>query len=153
MSNLTTVILDYKASVPSSMVGGTAATTVPQVPTQLQVADLGMYLPVITPSPINNRVELFADVGAQLVTGAIFNNALIFHIYRDGREVFNTDVGLQGVNLSGPIYNFAFSTIDESVPFGFHVYQLTVSAVIDTAQSSVQVIGPITFSGFAFGKQ
>jgi hypothetical protein len=148
------VILDYKASVPSSFFGGTPAMTIPQTPTQLQVADLGVFLPESTPSSINNNVFLFADVGVRNL-GPLFNNAVVFHIYRDGREIFNTNVGLQSPNMI-PVtatsdYNITFSTIDEQVPFGFHVYQLTVQAIIQTAQSTAQVVGPITFSGLGLG--
>ena len=42
------VVLDYKASVPSSTSGGTAHQFIPQIPSQLQVADLGMFLPELT---------------------------------------------------------------------------------------------------------
>jgi hypothetical protein len=147
---MTSVILDYKASVPSSFFGGTPAVTIPQTPTQLQVADPGIFLPQITSSSINNNVFLFADVGVRNL-GPIFNNAVVFHIYRDGREIFNTDIGLQIPGVVTSDYNIAFSTIDGQVPFGFHVYQLTVQAIIQTAQSTAQVVGPITFSGLGLG--
>lgn len=146
---MSTVILDYKASVPSSFVLGTPAMTIPQTPTQLQLADLGMFLPA-TVSSTNNTVSLFADVGVRNL-GPIFNNAAVFHIYRDGREIFNTDVGLQIPSTATSDYNITFNTIDENVPFGFHVYQLTVQAIIQTAMSTAQVIGPITFSGLGLG--
>ncbi|MCZ8511038.1 exosporium protein C [Paenibacillus filicis] len=147
---MTTVILDYQASVPSSFFAGTPAVTVPQTPTQLQIADLGLFLPNITSSSANNQVLLTADVGVRNL-GPIFNNDVVFHIYRDGREIFNTIVGLQ---IPGPVtsdYNISFNTIDENVPFGFHIYQLTVYAFIQTAQSTIQVVGPITFSGLGLG--
>jgi hypothetical protein len=144
------VILDYKASVPSSFFSGTPAVTIPQTPTQLQIADLGMALPEITPSAAGNRVMLFADVGVRNL-GPLFNNAVVIHIYRDGKEIFNTDVGLQIPGAVTSDYNLSISTIDEQVPFGFHVYQLTVQAVIQTAQSTAQVVGPITFSGLGLG--
>jgi hypothetical protein len=147
---LATVILDYKASVPSSFFGVTPSVVIPQTPTQLQVADLGVFLPNTIPSSAGNRVLLTADVGVRNL-GPIFNNAVIFHIYRDGREIFNTNIGLQIPGVVTSDYNVTFSTIDENVAFGFHLYQLTVQAIIQTAQSTAQVVGPITFSGLGLG--
>jgi hypothetical protein len=154
---LTSVILDYKASVPSNTFGGTAPVTIPQVPTQLQLADLGMFLPQITPSSANNRVYLFADVGIRSQLGSFFNNAVLLRIYRDGVEVFNITVGLQNTPPASPAhdYNVTFNTIDEGVPFGFHVYQLTAQALIANSAVPVftiaQLVGPVTFSGLALG--
>jgi len=152
---LATVVLDYKAAVPDNRYGGVAASTIPQVPTQLQVADLGLFLPQLTPSAENNRVYLFADVGISAATGSLFNNAVIFRIYRDGAEIFNTTAGLQSAVGLERDYNITLSTIDEGVPFGFHVYQLTVQALIANTAAPVftisQVVGPVTFSGLAVG--
>jgi hypothetical protein len=152
---LATVVLDYKAAVPSNTFGGVAAATIPQVPTQLQVANLGLFLPQLTPSAENNRVYLFADVGISAAAGSLFNNAVIFRIYRDGVEIFNTTSGLQSAVGLERDYNITFSTIDEGVPFGFHVYQLTVQALIANSAAPVftiaQVVGPVTFSGLAVG--
>ncbi|UQD51863.1 exosporium protein C [Bacillus methanolicus] len=154
---MTSVVLDYKASVPSNTFGGNPAVNIPQIPTQLQLADLGMFLPEITPSSESNRVFLFADVGISSQLGSFFNNAVIFRIYRDGVEIFNTTVGLQNTPPASPPhdYNVTFNTIDEGVPFGFHVYQLTAQALIANTAPMVftiaQVVGPVTFSGLALG--
>ncbi|ULO07308.1 hypothetical protein H1230_31060 [Paenibacillus sp. 19GGS1-52] len=144
---MTISILNYAASVPDGFSGGVPPVTIPQVPTQLQVADLGVFIPQLTPAA-NGRVLLSADVGVQNI-GPTFNNALQFHIYRDGQEIFNTQLGTQTVGaLSNYFYNISFSTIDEEVPPGFHVYLLNVSAIISVvALSTVQVVGPVTFSG------
>ena len=152
---MATVVLDYKAAVPSNSFGGVATVTVPQVPTQLQVADLGLFLPQLTPASANNRVYLFADVGINAAAGSLFNNAVIFRIYRDGVEIFNTTTGIQSAVGAASDYNVTFSTIDEGVPFGFHVYQLTVQALIANTAAPVftiaQVVGPVTFSSLAVG--
>jgi hypothetical protein len=153
---LTNVILDYKASVPDNTFGGTAAVSIPQIPNQLQVADLGMFLSELTPLAESNRVYLSADVGINSQLGSLFNNAAFFRIYRDGVEIFNTTVGLQNTPvLPAHDYNIALSTIDEGVPFGFHVYQLTVQAAISNSNPGLftmaQVVGPVTFSGLAVG--
>jgi hypothetical protein len=153
---LANVILDYKASVPDNQFGGVAAISIPQIPTQLQVADLGMFLSELTPSAASNRVYLSADVGINSQLGSIFNNAVFLRIYRDGVEIFNTTVGLQNTpSLPAHDYNITLNTIDEGVSFGFHVYQLTVQAVIANSNPGLftmaQVVGPVTFSGLAVG--
>ncbi|UPK45570.1 hypothetical protein [Paenibacillus pabuli] len=144
-------ILDYAATVPDNFSGGVPPTTIPQVPVQLQVADLGIFLPQITTSTAAGNVLLSADVGVQNV-GPMFNNALQFHIYRDGQEIFNGQLGTQTVGaLSNYFYNVSFSTVDENVPPGFHVYQLNVSSIISApALSTVQLFGPVTFSGLGY---
>ncbi|MDO7905383.1 hypothetical protein Q5741_03030 [Paenibacillus sp. JX-17] len=146
-------VLDYAASVPDNTSGGAASVTIPQIPTQLQLSDLGIFIPQVTPDMNTGRVVLSADIGLQ-ERGPIFNNAVQLHIYRDGVEIFNTIVGTQTVNAvpagAQYFYDVSFSTIDQNVPLGFHVYQLTVSAVISiAAQSTVQVVGPVTLSGLA----
>jgi hypothetical protein len=153
---LANVILDYKASVPDNTFGGAAAQPIPQIPNQLLLADLGMFLSELTPSAASNRVYLSADVGISSQLGSLFNNAVFFRIYRDGQEIFNTTVGVQNTPvLPAHDYNVAFNMIDEGVPFGFHVYQLTAQAVIANSNIGVftmaQVVGPVTFSGLAVG--
>lgn len=150
------VILDYKASVPDNTFGGAAPQPIPQIPNQLLLADLGMFLSELTPSAASNRVYLSADVGIRSQLGSLFNNAVFFRIYRDGQEIFNTSVGLQATPvLPAHDYNITFNMIDEGVPFGFHVYQLIVQAAIANTNLAVftiaQVVGPVTFSGLAVG--
>lgn len=149
MNKIASIILDYKSQVPKNTVEG-APIIIPQTPLQAVLASFTVNLPAITPSAADNRVFLFADAGVQSL-GPLFNNGLIFRIYRDGAEIFNTSVGVQIPGPAGSFYDFAFNTIDESVPFGAHLYQLTVQAAIQSAQSTAQVIGPITFSALALG--
>lgn len=151
MKRVALTVLDYAASVPDNFSGGVPPTTIPQVPVQLQVADLGIFLPQLTTSTAAGNVLLSADVGVQNV-GPEFNNALQFHIYRDGQEIFNGQLGTQTVGaLSNYFYNISFSTVDENVLPGFHVYQLNVSSIIGVpALSTVQLFGPVTFSGLGY---
>jgi len=144
------IILDYKASVPSSTVLGAGTVTIPQAPNLLMVADLGIFISEVTP-PTMNRVMLSGDLGVRSL-GPLFNNVVGLHVYRDGVEVFNSLTGLQ-IPAGGTTfnYNIVFHFVDEFVPTGFHVYQFGVNAFIQTVQSSTQVIGPITFSGLAVG--
>ncbi|MDG0812233.1 hypothetical protein [Cohnella rhizosphaerae] len=143
-------ILDYSASVPDSFSGGAAPVTIPQVPTQLQLADLGIFIPQASADTASGNVLLSVDVGVQNL-GPTFNNALQFHLYRDGQEIFNTQLGTQTIGAtSNYFYNVSFSTVDQNVPLGFHVYLLNVSAIISVAgQSTVQLFGPVTLSGLA----
>ncbi len=150
------IVLDYKAAVPSNSFGGSPPINIPQIPNQLQIADLGLFLPQLTPSVEGNRVLLSANVGISAQLGSLFNNAVIFRIYRDGEEIFNTTVDLQNTPvLPAHDYNVTISTIDEAIPFGFHVYQLVVQAAIANSAPGVftiaQVVGPVTFSGLAVG--
>jgi len=140
-------ILDYKASVPDNR-SGIVGAVIPQTPQQQALADLGLFLQPYT-EPGTNKVILKASVGVE-ATQPLFNNNLIFRIYRDGFEIYNFIVGV-GVPTAGlpAYYLFTFEAVDEAVPSGFHIYLLRVSAAINTAQSSVRVSGPITFSGLA----
>ncbi|MFT9846335.1 exosporium protein C [Aneurinibacillus sp. REN35] len=152
---MSVIVLDYKASVPSNSFGGTAPVPIPQIPSQLQVADLGLFIPQVSPATTNNRVYLSADVSISAAVGSLFNNGVIFRIYRDGVEIFNTLEGVQRAPASPTEYNVTFSTVDENVPSGFHVYKLVVQAIIANNAPAVftiaQVIGPVTFSGLAVG--
>jgi len=140
-------ILDYKASVPDNR-SGIIGAVIPQTPQQQQLADLGLFLQPFT-EPGTNRVILKGSVGVE-ATQPFFNNNLVFRIYRDGMEIFNF-LGGVGVPAAGApaYYLFSFEMVDFNVPSGFHAYLLNVSAAINTAQSSVRISGPITFSGLA----
>ena len=167
------VVLDYKASVPSSMIGGTAPQFIPQIPSQLQVADLGMFLSELTTEAANNRVFLSADVGVRVIASftmdidadAPLNNRVelnatvgvaatdsnprvIFQVFRNGDFIFSTQQGLQAA--AEQFYPVKLTAIDFNVSHGLHTYTLTVER--STLGGGVaSVAGPITFGGIAFG--
>jgi len=90
-----------------------------------------------------NRVELVATVGVRGVTGIA---QILFKIFRDGVQIFNT---IQGIESAGSEQNYAvtFQAIDRNVRSGNHVY--TVTAENLTANTRADVVGPISFSGLA----
>jgi len=88
-------------------------------------------------------VDLVATVGVRGVTGIA---QILFRVFRDGREIFNT---LQGIESTGSEQNYAvtFQAEDRNVRSGAHVY--TVTAENRTANTRADVVGPISFSGLA----
>ncbi len=90
----------------------------------------------------DNRVELVASVGVRGITGIA---QILFRIFRDGREIFNT---LQGIESAGSEQNYVvtFQGIDSGVS-GHHTYVLT--AENRTPGTTANVVGPISFSGLA----
>ncbi|MFC5402685.1 exosporium protein C [Cohnella soli] len=90
-----------------------------------------------------NRVDLVATVGVRGVTGIA---QILFRIFRDGREIYNT---LQGIESVGSEQNYAvtFQAEDRNVRSGTRIY--TVTAENRTANTRADVVGPISFSGVA----
>lgn len=96
--------------------------------------------------PVNsqpNRVDLVATVGVRGVTGIA---QILFRIFRDDKEIFNTQ---QGIESNGSEQNYAvtFQAEDRNVRSGNHVY--TVTAENRTANTRADIVGPISFSGLA----
>ncbi|MDG0812231.1 exosporium protein C [Cohnella rhizosphaerae] len=143
-------LLDYKASVPSSVLGGTAPLTIPVAP-GLQLANLGIF--IVPPVPLSNRVELKGTVGIQATAG---NPAITIRVFRvpdnvgSGIQIFSKALNVESGALAERFYTASFSTIDFNVAAatGFIVYNLTIEA---SAAASANVIGPITFTGLAIG--
>lgn len=90
-----------------------------------------------------NRVDLVATVGVRGVTGI---SQILFRVFRDGVEIYNT---LQGIESAGSEQNYAvtFQAEDKNVKSGIHTY--TVTAENRTANTRADVVGPISFSGLA----
>jgi len=90
-----------------------------------------------------NRVDLVATVGVRGVTGIA---QILFRIFRNGIEIFNTQ---QGIESAGSEQNYAvtFQAEDRNVRMGTQVY--TVTAENLTANTRADVVGPISFSGLA----
>ncbi|RKP47879.1 exosporium protein C [Cohnella endophytica] len=90
-----------------------------------------------------NLVDLVVTVGVRGVTGIA---QILFRIFRDGKEIFNT---LQGIESIGSEQNYAvtFQAEDRNVRSGAHIY--TVTAENRAANTRADVVGPISFSGLA----
>ncbi|TJY44546.1 exosporium protein C [Cohnella pontilimi] len=132
--------LDKEAVQPRRRFNRLTATRIPRSPGRIVLATIRITIPV---NAQPNRVELVATVGVRGITGIA---QILFRIFRDGREIFNT---IQGIESAGSEQNYAvtFQGIDRNVPRGTHRY--TVTAENLTAGTAANVVGPISFSGLA----
>jgi hypothetical protein len=133
-------ILDKAAVEPRRSFNLARSTIIPRTPKRLRLASITIRIPVNSQP---NRVELVATVG---VRGVIGIAQILFRIFRDGKEIFNTQ---QGIESAGSEENYAvtFQAIDRNVRSGTHVY--TVTAENRTANTRADVVGPVSFSGLA----
>ncbi|MCR8844916.1 exosporium protein C [Paenibacillus sp. SC116] len=134
-------ILDKATSQPRSRFNLGSSTIIRRSPARSSLASIRLRIPSANAQP--NRVELVATVGVRGVTGIA---QVLFRIFRDGNEIFNT---VQGIESSGSEQNYVvtFQAINRNVPAGSHVY--TVTAENQTANTRADVVGPISFSGLA----
>ncbi len=95
----------------------------------------------------NNRVELIATVGVEGITEI---SQVLFRIFLDNIEIFNTQVGIESTN-SEQFYVQTFQATDQNVSSGTHEYSLTVENLISSA--STEVAGPLSFSALAIGQE
>ena len=70
-------LLDYKASVPTSTIGGIAPIVIPVSP-GIQLADLGIF--IVPPVPPTNRVDLKGTVGLEGIAGNPIVTLKIFRL-------------------------------------------------------------------------
>ncbi|EPY11097.1 MULTISPECIES: hypothetical protein [Paenibacillus] len=131
-------ILDKAAVQPRSRFNPANAVTIRRARTRL--ATISIRIPMNSQP---NRVDLVATVGVKGVTGIA---QILFRIFRDGREIFNTQ---QGIESAGSEQNYVvtFQAEDRNVRTGTHVY--TVTAENRTANTRADIVGPISFSGLA----
>nr|WP_282201492.1 exosporium protein C [Collibacillus ludicampi] len=133
--------MDYNAAEPRRRFNLATATTIPHSPNRMRLATIRLNTGPNRDTD-DNKVELIGTVGVRGVTGI---SQLLFRIFRDGREIFDTQ---QGIESAGSEQNYAvtFQAIDSRVS-GTHVYTLTVE---DRATgTTANVVGPISFSGLA----
>ncbi|PQP88243.1 exosporium protein C [Paenibacillus sp. AR247] len=133
-------ILDKATSQPRRRFSLTNAFTIRRSPARSRLASITLRIPA---NAQPNRVDLVATVGVRGVTGIA---QVLFRVFRDGREIFNT---VQGIESAGSEQNYVvtFQAEDRNVRSGSHVY--TVTAENTTANTRVDVVGPISFSGLA----
>lgn len=133
-------ILDKAAVQPRSRFNLANSFIIRRSPARSRLATITIRIPV---NAQPNRVELVATVGVRGITGIA---QILFRIFRDGREIFNT---IQGIESAGSEQNYVvtFQAIDRNLRSGNHVY--TVTAENQTANTRVDVVGPISFSGLA----
>lgn len=133
-------IIDYQATQPLSKVNE-QTFEIPQSPNRSRLASITLRIPKADSR--NNRVELIGTVGIRGVTGIA---QILFRIFRDGREIFNTQAGIESAD-SEQFYIETFQAIDKNLVSGPHVYTLTVENLTNFTRADV--VGPISFSGLA----
>ncbi|WEK53542.1 MAG: exosporium protein C [Candidatus Cohnella colombiensis] len=134
-------ILDKAAVQPLRKFNLSRSFTIRRSPGRSRLATIQLRIPVSNAQP--NRVELVATVGVKGVTGIA---QILFRIFRDRTEIFNTQQGIESA-ASEQNYAVTFQAIDKNVRSGRHVY--TVTAENLTANTRADVVGPISFSGLA----
>ena len=72
---------------------------------------------------------------------------LLFRIFRDEKEIFRAQEGVESDPNSEVNYIATFQAIDMDVNKGTHRYQVTVENM--TNGTVAAVVGPISFSGLA----
>lgn len=133
-------VLDYQATQPRSRTNNNRAVHIPLTPKRLILATIRITIPR---NVMTNNVELIATVGVRGQTGIA---QLLFRVFRDGREIFNTQQGVESAG-SEQNYSVTFQDIDTNVQPGTHTYRLTVENL--TRNTTAAVVGPVNFSGLA----
>ncbi|MCJ8013323.1 exosporium protein C [Paenibacillus sp. KQZ6P-2] len=133
-------ILDKAAVQSLSSFNPAKSFTIRRSPQKSGIASIPIRIPVNSQP---NRVDLVASVGVRGVKGI---GQIRFRVFRGGTEIFNTQ---QGIESSGSEQNYVvtFQAEDFNVKAGTHAY--TVTAENLAANTRVDVVGPITFSGLA----
>lgn len=134
-------VIDYRATQIRRRFNLSAARTIPHSTSRLRLATIRLNTGNSS-NRNNNRVELLATVGVRGVTGI---SQLLFRIFRDGREIFNTQVGVESTG-SEMNYVETFQAIDTRIS-GTHTYTLTVEN--RTVGATAQLVGPLNFSGLS----
>ena len=135
-------IIDYKATEPVSKVDQISPKMIPHSPKRLKVAHIDITIP--RRNAKDNNVELIATVGLRGVTGT---SQLLFRIFRDEKEIFRAQEGVESDPESEVNYIATFQAIDMDVNKGTHRYQVTVENMTNGTEAAV--VGPISFSGLA----
>ncbi|ANC08357.1 MULTISPECIES: exosporium protein ExsC [Bacillus cereus group] len=137
-------IIDYQATQPLSKTGETTFA-IPSSPNKAILANLKLRIP--SRDSRNNRVELIATIGVDGITGT---SQVLFRIFRDNIEIFNTQVGFESTD-SEQFYVQTFQAIDQNVGSVTHEYSLTAENL--TSGASAEVVGPLSFSALAIGQE
>ncbi|MCM3698448.1 exosporium protein C [Paenibacillus macerans] len=133
-------ILDKAAVQPRSRFNLANSIIIRRSPGRSRLATITIRIPVNSQP---NRVDLVATVGVRGITGIA---QILFRIFRDGKEIFNTQQGIESA-ASEQNYAVTFQAEDRNVRAGAHVY--TVTAENLTANTKAAVVGPVSFSGLA----
>lgn len=134
-------ILDYQATEPLSTFNPENAFPIPQAPFRVLLASIQINIPGTASG--DNSVELLASIGVEGVTNI---SQIVFRVFRNGKEIFNTQNGVESVD-SEQNYIFTFQAIDSNLLAGANFYQVFAENIIPNTQATV--VGPVSFSGLA----
>ena len=134
-------ILDYQATEPLSSFNPDTAFPIPQAPFRVLLASIQINIPGTASR--NNNVELLASIG---VTGVTNISQIVFRIFRNGKEIYNTQTGAESA-ASEQNYVFTFQAIDSNLTAGANFYQIFAENITPNTQANI--VGPISFSGLA----
>ncbi|EJS62421.1 exosporium protein C [Bacillus cereus] len=137
-----THIIDYQATQPINKVHQ-QTFEIPHSPNRATLASL--QLRISRRDSHDNRVELIGTVGVQ---GIRETAQILFRIFRDNIEIFNTQAGIESTD-SEEFYIETFQAIDRNLSSGSHVYTLTVENLTSIARADI--VGPLSFSALAIG--
>lgn len=138
-------IVDYQATQPVRKVNQNNPITIAHSPKKTVLADISITIPRMDAN--RNHVELNATVGVRGVSGT---SQILFKIFRDGKEIFRVQEGVEADPTSEINYIVTFQSIDKNVRTGSHVYRVTAENIINGTEAAV--VGPISFSGLAIAK-
>ncbi|WP_090639185.1 exosporium protein C [Neobacillus massiliamazoniensis] len=134
-------LIDYQATEPISMVNNNNPIAIPHSPNHIVLAAICITIPK---NANKNHVELIATVGLRGVSGT---SQILFKIFRDGKEIFSAQEGVESDPTSEVNYIATFQAIDTNVKKGSHLYELTAENITNGTEAAV--VGPISFSGLA----
>jgi hypothetical protein len=133
-------IIAYNAVEPRSTVNLNNPITIAHSPSRTTLANLRIVIPR---GASRNKVELIGTVGVEGLTDI---PQLLFRIFRDGKQIFTTQQGVESAD-SERVYTISFQAIDRNLRSGAHTYRLTVENL--TPVSEAAVVGPVSFSALA----
>ncbi|QED49313.1 hypothetical protein [Cytobacillus dafuensis] len=137
-------IIDYQAKQPISKVNNNNQTPIPQSPDKIVLASIRITIPK---NAKKNHVELIATAGLR---GISETSQILFKIFRDGKEIFRAQEGIEADPTSEVNYIVTFQAIDKNVRKGSHRYKVTAENI--TSDTEAAIVGPISFSGLAIKK-
>lgn len=135
-------IIDYQATEPIRKVNNNNPIAIPHSPRPIVLAAIRITIPRSCAK--NNHVELIATVGVRGVSGT---SQILFKIFRDGREIFRSQEGVESDPESEVNYIVTVQAIDTNVGQGSHLYQVTAENITNGTEAAI--VGPISFSGLA----
>ncbi len=132
-------IIDFQATEPVQRINQIRPIRIPHSSRNLELATLSIRIP--RRDAFRNQTKLMTTVG---IRGVSDTSQILFRIFRDGREIFRAQQGLEADLASEQNYIVTFQAIDMDLGEGAHLYQVTAENI--TFGAEAVVVGPISFS-------